>query len=318
MTQVALPAGVPVEQLGGLPPGVEVVTVDASGLGSARSAAALVVAPELAPALGELPALRNLELVQSLNAGVDWLAPHLPPGATLCSASGVHDAPVAEWVVGVTIAARRELPRWWADAREHRWDRRGNALVDADGIVADDLVDRHVVILGMGSIGRAVAERLRPFGAVVTGVASRARGDVLGPEALPGLLPGADVLVVLVPLTPATARVVDAAALAALPDGALVVNASRGGVLDQDALLAELRTGRLRAALDVTDPEPLPPEHPLWDAPGLLLTPHVAGSVRRWRRRAHAFAGEQLRRWAAGEPLRNVVVASRAPEGSQR
>ena len=160
-----------------------------------------------------------------------------------------------------------------------------------------------VLIVGHGSIGRAVAARLAPFGARVIGVARHARDDAQPVSVLPGLLPQADVVVNLLPLTPETDRCVDATFLARMKPGGLFVNAGRGKTVDTDALLEALRAGRIRAALDVTDPEPLPANHPLWEAPNILITPHIAGAVARWEARGYRFAGEQIRRLAAAEPL---------------
>jgi phosphoglycerate dehydrogenase-like enzyme len=165
-----------------------------------------------------------------------------------------------------------------------------------------------VLIVGGGSIGTAIARRLAPFEVPVTLVARRGRPGVYAVSELPSLLPAADVVVLSVPLTEETTGMVDARFLAALPDGALVVNAARGPVVDTPALTAELATGRIGAALDVTDPEPLPADHPLWTMPNVLMTPHVAGSVRGLLPRAYRLVGEQVRRYVAGEPLVNVVV----------
>jgi phosphoglycerate dehydrogenase-like enzyme len=165
-----------------------------------------------------------------------------------------------------------------------------------------------VVSLGHGSIGRAVEERLAPFGTRIAGVVSRARDGLHGADELPELLPGADALVVLLPLTDATRGSVDAATLARLPDGAVVVNAGRGAVVDAAALREEVCSGRLRAVLDVTDPEPLPEDDPLWRAGGTLaITGHHAGDSEQADERAAALAVEQVLRWARGEPLENVV-----------
>jgi phosphoglycerate dehydrogenase-like enzyme len=163
-----------------------------------------------------------------------------------------------------------------------------------------------VLVLGYGSIGRAVATRLAPFGVRAVGIARRAREGVEPPEALARLLPEADAVVVLLPHTPETDRLVDAAFLARMKPGAILINAARGRIVHTEALVQALHARRVRAALDVTDPEPLPPDHPLWRAPNVLITPHVAGAVARWRARAHRFAGEQIRRYAAGQPLLNV------------
>ena len=165
-----------------------------------------------------------------------------------------------------------------------------------------------MLVVGLGSIGRLVQTRLEAMGTTVIGVASHAREDVRGIDELPALLPEADAVVLLTPLTDATRHLIGAAELAAMPDGALVVNAARGPVLDTDALLAEVAGPRLRAVLDVTDPEPLPDDHPLWRAPGVLsVTPHIGGDSALGWRRACELAGDQLARWCAGEELLNVV-----------
>jgi phosphoglycerate dehydrogenase-like enzyme len=251
-----------------------------------------------------LPRMARLEVVQLLNAGVDWV-PTLPAGVRLCNGSGVHDGPVAEWVVAVILAMEKRLPHFVDRQREGRWDATAN-LAFADGVPARDVSGARVLIVGHGSIGRAVAVRLAAFGADVTGVARRERADTRPLPELPDLLPDADVVVLLAPATDETRGLVDAAFLDRMKDGALLVNAARGSLVDTDALTAAARAGRVRAALDATDPEPLPDGHPLWSTPGILVTPHVAGSSAHWQDRAYALVGDQLRRWAAGEPLRNV------------
>lgn len=248
----------------------------------------------------DLAALPALRVVQALSAGTDWIEARVPPWVTLCSARGARDAVVAEWVVGALLGATSGL---LVAARERAW--RYAPPVE--------LLGATVVIVGYGSIGRAVAARLEPFGVTVRGVARRAREreGVHGVDALPALLPEADAVVLLTPLTEATRGQFDAAMLARMRDGALLVNAGRGATVDTGALLAELRSGRLRAVLDVVDPEPLPDDHPLWQAPGLLaLSPHVAGDSPAADARAARLAGEQLARFARGEPLRNVVRAA--------
>jgi phosphoglycerate dehydrogenase-like enzyme len=238
----------------------------------------------------------GVRLVQVLSAGTDWIEPHVPPGATLCNARGTRDAPVSEWVLAALLGAYSGL---LAAAHARRWTRPQT----------DELAGKTVLILGHGSIGRAAEARLEPFGARVVGVASHARDGVHGVDELRALLPDADALVVLLPLDDATRGLVDAAMLGRLRDGALVVNAGRGPVVDAGALERELATGRLRAVLDVTDPEPLPDDHPLWRAEGLLaITGHLAGDSRVADARAARFAAEQLGRLVAGEPLENVVV----------
>jgi len=246
--------------------------------------------------------LPNVKVVQSLSAGVDWLLPVAPQGVTVCAAVGVHDGPVSEWVVGAVLAMNRRLPEFIASQQRGEWNREAG-----EGDSSEDLDGRTVVIVGHGSIGRALALRLAPFGASVIGVARHARSDARPVSALPQLLPLADVVVDLLPLTAATERFVDRAFFASMRPGALFVNAGRGRTVDTGALLEALNSQRLRAALDVMDPEPLPDGHPLWRAPNCLITPHVAGSVPRWRIRSHRFAGEQVRRYVAGEPLAGVA-----------
>ncbi len=249
--------------------------------------------------MGRMP---NLRVVQTLTAGVDNVLAALPRGVTLCNAAGVHDASTAELAVGLTIASLRHLDDFARAMPEGRWsyDR------------YEALADKRVLIVGFGSIGRAIARRLDGFECEVTAVARTARAvdgiDVHAIEELPGLLPDADVVILIVPLTSETRRMVDADFLARMRDGALLVNISRGPVVDTDALLAECASGRLRAALDVTDPEPLPADHPLWRTPGVLISPHVGGNTSAFLPRARRLVATQLMGWARGDPLVNVVV----------
>ena len=242
--------------------------------------------------------LSGLRVVQLQSAGYDGVAERLPAGVTLCNAAGVHDDATAEHAVGLVLASLRGIPE---AVRSHgHWE---------SDKMRRSLADSRVMILGYGSIGRALAERLVPMKAVVTAVASREREDDLvgrvhGIADLTTLLPEQDVVVVLVPLTDAT-RGLLGATLALLPDDALVVNVARGPVVDTDAVLRH--AGRLRFALDVTDPEPLPDGHPLWDAPGVLVTPHVAGGTTAMLPRISALVREQVQRMVAGEPVINVV-----------
>jgi phosphoglycerate dehydrogenase-like enzyme len=244
--------------------------------------------------LEELPQARGVQVVQTLSAGTDWIEDAIPPGVTLCSARGARDVPVAEWVVGALLGDATGLLR---SARDREWRH----------YRPREVAGSTVVILGHGSIGEAVRRRLQALRAEIVAVAAHARPGVHGVEDVAALLPTADAVVVLVPLTDDTRGMVDAAFLAQMRDGALLLNAGRGPVVDTDALLAEVQAGRLRAALDVVDPEPLPADHPLWDAPGVTITPHASGDSEAGDRRAQRLAGEQLARFARGEPLINVV-----------
>lgn len=246
--------------------------------------------------LDRMPALR---VAQTLTAGYEAVLPLLSPATTLCNGRGLHDASTAEHALGLILAAQRDLATWRDQQRQCRWEAH----------FTRSLADSRVVIVGYGSIGRALEHRLRAAEAEVVRVASRARPDehIHGVDELADLLTDADVVVLVLPDTPETRHLLDAPMLAALPDDALVVNVGRGRTVDTAALAAETATGRLRAALDVTDPEPLPADNPLWTHPGVLITPHVAGGSATFYPRARRFVAEQLHRLAAGMPLRNVV-----------
>lgn len=306
---VTLPDPEWLEAVRPLPDGVtaRVWDVDAPAravLGEDADRVTAVVLPYSAPApavpdLGELPGLR---LVQSLSAGVDDLLARLPDGVPLANAAGVHDASTSELAVALALASLRGIDDAVRDAEQARWRpvrRRG-------------LADSRVLVLGTGRIGAAIADRLLPFEVDLVRVASRARTDERGAvhavDELPELLPGADVVVVVLPLTDATRGIVDTAFLAAMPEGSLLVNVGRGALVDTGALLAELRSARLHAALDVVDPEPLPADHPLWGAPNLILTPHVGGGTAAMRPRAVALLRGQFQRLAAGEEPANLVT----------
>ncbi|HST81551.1 MAG TPA: 2-hydroxyacid dehydrogenase [Kineosporiaceae bacterium] len=262
------------------------------------SAVELYVMPYGRPAARDLIAqLPSLRALQVLTAGFDDVLAVLPDGVELHNGTGLHDASTAEHALALILAAQRDLPRWAADQQAQRWAPR----------YTRSLADSRVLIVGYGNIGRAIEQRLLPFETTVTRMARRARpeDDVHPIEDLHRLLPEADVLVLVLPQNEQTQGLLGAAELALLPDDALVVNVGRGPALNTAALLAE--RGRIRAALDVVDPEPLPPGHPLWAAPGVYLTPHVAGGSATFPPRARRFIDDQLRRWASGEPLINRV-----------
>jgi phosphoglycerate dehydrogenase-like enzyme len=250
------------------------------------------------PASKRLRDVPSLKVVQTRSAGVDWILEHVPEGVTLCSAKGARDPAMAEWVLWAILA----------DVKATRTALEQQAAREWEHLDLRDLEGARVLILGHGSIGVAVEERLAPFGvADIVRVARRARDGVHGVEELESLLPDADVVVNLLPATPQTNGLLDARMLAAMRPGALLVNAGRGATVDTDAVLEALEAGRIRAVLDVVDPEPLAPEHPLWGAPNLILTPHSAGDTPGAERASWKLAGEQLRRYAAGEELINVV-----------
>ncbi|WP_354637886.1 2-hydroxyacid dehydrogenase [Kitasatospora camelliae] len=297
----------PPQELGGLPAGLRALVWDGTGApppGGELASVELFTVPytRTAAALPLLPRMPRLRVVQSLSAGVEELLPHLPAGVTLCNARGVHDASTAEHAVTLLLAVLRGIPGFVRDQREERW---------VAGGFRPALADRRVLVLGYGSIGAAVEARLLPFECEVVRVARTPRPSVRGPvhglAELAGLLPRVDAVVLTLPLTADSRGLVDAGFLRRMRKGAVLVNVGRGAVVDTAALLAELRTGRLSAALDVTDPEPLPPGHPLWTAPNTLISPHAAATTSAFRPRALALIRAQLARYAAGEPLANVV-----------
>ncbi|MEU4080704.1 2-hydroxyacid dehydrogenase [Streptomyces venezuelae] len=262
--------------------------------------------PEIA--VRPLAAMTSVRIVQTLSAGIDHVTPGidaLPPGVALCNAKGVHEASTAELTLALILASLRGIPGFVRGQDAEEW-RAG---------FYPALADKSVLIVGYGSIGAAIEDRLAPFEcARVVRVARSARTTARGPvhplAELPALLPQADVVVLSTPLTPETRHLADAGFLARMKDGALLVNVARGPVVDTAALLKEVETGRITAALDVTDPEPLPAGHPLWHAPGVLVSPHVGGSTSAFMPRAKRLIAGQLRRFAAGEEPVNVLLTT--------
>ena len=293
--------------LGEVPDGVDIeVCPDSQTLPSDPADVAFWVPPVGATtrATDILPKLTGVKVIQLLSAGADAWIGHVPADVRLCDARGVHDASVAEWVIGAVVGSLRQFPAFARAQEREEW------TSDAGFLPTPELTGARVLIVGAGSIGRAIERHMAPFGVTVGRVARTARPaeDVHGVDELPDLLPYADVVVLVVPLTEQTRGLVDARFLAAMPDGALLVNAARGPVVDTAALLTEVAGGRISAALDVTDPEPLPAGHPLWKLPNVFLTPHIGGAVQGLLPRAYGLAGEQLRRFRSGVPLLNLVV----------
>lgn len=319
--RIGIPAEVDPSLFRHLPPGLDIVRMDAAS--DAETAPPLELDMWVLPlfprqAAAVRPQIRSAHVVQSLLAGVDAYLPLIPAGATLCDAQGVHDVPVAEWIVAVTLATLKYLPFYQHVQEAGEWDRRGQAtqlyrnahpedVSEYPAPVEEELAGSTVLIVGYGSIGQAVEARLAPFGVTIQRIGRRRREGVEPEDRLDDLLPHADVIVLLVPLTEHTRGMISSKRLAAMKRGALLVNAARGPVVDTDALVAELHRGRIRAAVDVTEPEPLPARHPLWSAPNLLITPHIAGASPRFMERAMALLGEQCRRYLAGQPLAHVV-----------
>ena len=306
MTVISLPDRSWIDLVGPVE-GVDVVQWDLSGDAPRQDEITFVVPPYLGSPrwerLGKLPGLR---VVQLLSAGYDNVLEALPAGVLLANAAGVHDASTAELAVTLTLSSLRGIPEFVAAQGRSQWLPVENR---------QSLADKRVLILGYGGIGVAIARRLSGFEVSLTAVATRARaGDELVPsvhgvDELASLLPEQDVVILILPLSDATEGLVDRDFLASMPDGSLLVNVSRGKVVDTSALVEATRSGRIRAALDVTDPEPLPPDHPLWQTPGVLISPHVGGATSAFAPRAVALLREQIAAFSGESPLRNVVNA---------
>jgi phosphoglycerate dehydrogenase-like enzyme len=285
--------------------GVEMVPWDLAAEPPRRDEVSFVVPPYLgSPAWQRLGSLPRLRVVQLLTAGYETALAALPAGVQLANAAGVHDTSTAELAVTLTLSSLRGIPEFVAAQGRSQW---------LPSEYWPSLADKRVLILGYGGIGAAIARRLSGFEVALTAVASRARaGDgfvalVHGVDELPALLPEQDVVIVIVPLLESTKGLVDRDFLASMREGALLVNVSRGKVVDTEALGQAIGSGRIRAALDVTDPEPLPPDHPLWQMPGVLISPHVGGASTAFVPRAVALLRDQLGAFAAGRSLRGVV-----------
>jgi phosphoglycerate dehydrogenase-like enzyme len=297
-------------RLGHIPAGLELDFYRADGdeLPRTIGEVAFYVLPYMkgTAVLDKVSEMPRLEVVQTLTAGYEDVLPLLPDEVTLCNAAGLHDTSTAELAVALALASGRQLGLFARNQLSGTWDQRPGR----------SLADQRVLIVGYGHIGAAIEARLLAFEvASVTRVSRRGR---TGPppvhpfDDLPALLPAADVVFVAAPHTPETEGLFGARNLGLLPDGALLVNVARGKLVDTAALLAELSSGRITAALDVTSPEPPPPGHPLWHAPGVLISPHVGGASSAFAPRAGRLIAAQLARFAAGEPLANIVRPGRS------
>lgn len=270
-----------------------------------------------------VPHLRGVKLVLSLMAGTEWIPAAMGPHVTICNARGAHSISTAEWTLSAILAMLKHFPLFLEIQRSGEWKRRFEASAEYERISGDarshyppvmleELTAKTVLLIGHGSIGQEIERMLQPFHVNLIRLARTARENpmVHGVRELDALLPQAEIVVLILPATTETRRLIDARQFALMQQGALLVNAARGPIVNTDALVEALQSGKIRAALDVTDPEPLPDGHPLWKCPNLLITPHVAGSSPEFARRALKTAADELRRYMAGEPLRNVVQAA--------
>jgi phosphoglycerate dehydrogenase-like enzyme len=249
-------------------------------------------------AIAQIGAMKNLRVIQSPNAGVDDLLQVRPSGVTLCNAAGVHDASTAELAVSLAIASRRGFASFALAQVAQEWRHERKSC----------LTDSKVAIVGYGNIGKTIAKMLSNFEVSVVCFSKSGRDGSLAFDQFDDLLPTFDVIILILPLTSQTQHLMDARRLAAMKDGAALVNLARGPIVDTDALITELYSGRINAALDVTDPEPLPAGHPLWSAPNLIITPHIGGDTDAFEPRARKLIEEQLARFASGQKLLNIVA----------
>lgn len=270
-----------------------------------------------------VPHLRGVKLVLSMMAGTEWIPAAMGPHVTICNARGAHNISTAEWTISAMLAMMKHFPLFFEIQRSGEWKRRFQATAEYENLTGDtrvlyppvmleELTGKTVMLVGYGSIGKEIERMLKPFHVELIRVARRARENppVYPVSEMDALLPKAHVVVLILPATAETRHLIDARQLSLIQKGTLLVNAARGPIVNTDALVEALESRRIRAALDVTDPEPLPDGHPLWKCPNLLITPHVGGSSPEFARRSLNVAADELRRYMAGEPLRNVVQAA--------
>jgi phosphoglycerate dehydrogenase-like enzyme len=269
------------------------------------------------------PHLRGVKLVLAMMAGTEWIPATVGPHVTICNAQGAHNISTAEWTLTAILASLKYFPLYYDIQKSAKWTRRFEASAHYATVTGDrravyppvmqeELTGKSVLLVGYGSIGKEIERMLAPFHVKLQRVARtpRTQPKVHPVSELDGLLPNAQVVILIVPSTADTRHLINVPRLALMQQGALLVNAARGPVVDTDALVAALQSGRIRAAVDVTDPEPLPPDHPLWSCPNLLITPHIGGSTPQFSPRALATAAAELGRYMRGEPLRNVVQSA--------
>ncbi len=322
MMRVGYPARIDASLLSVMPAGAEMIRLEA---GLDHDVNLDVWIPDaLTPRAKEIwQHLRGVKLVLSLMAGTEWIPETVGPQVTICNARGAHNIATAEWTVAAIFASLKYVPLYCEIQASGNWRRRKEAaalyarLHPEEGaiyppVMQEELADRKVLMVGYGSIGKDIERMLGPFDIEMTRVARTARTEpIVHPVSeLDQLLPDADIVILILPLTPESHGLIGAREMSLMKQGALLVNAARGPIVQTDALVNALNAGRIRAAIDVTDPEPLPEGHPLWKCPNLYITPHIGGSSPRFMQRALKVVAEELERYMKGEPLQNVVQAA--------
>ena len=322
MFRVGFPAILDSELLTVIPEGVEPIPLP-DGLDHAVEIDVWIPDPYATRALRVWPHLRGVRLVLSLMAGTEWLPGTVGPHVTICNARGAHNISTAEWTLSAILAMLKYLPLYLDIQRSGDWRRRSEVSRLYQQLTQDqrpyhppvkleELTGKTVMLVGHGSIGKDIERLLEPFRVNIIRVARTPRSHPLvhSVAELDSLLPSADVIVLILPLTAESRGLIGGHQLSLMRQGALLVNVARGDVVQTDALVKALNSGRIRAALDVTDPEPLPVDHPLWRCPNLLITPHIGGSSPQFDARSLHVAMDELRRYIKGEPLHNVVQAA--------
>jgi phosphoglycerate dehydrogenase-like enzyme len=321
MLRVGYPNTIAAELLRDFPEGVELISLSDT-LDHDVEIDVWIPDPYPARAMRTWPHLRGVRLVLSLMAGTEWIPSTVGPHVTICNAHGAHNISTAEWTIGAILAMLKYFPFYLEMQKAGEWKRRFQASANYVAITGDtrplyppvmleELAGKTVLLVGYGSIGKEIERMLAPFDVDILRIARTARTEpqVHPVSELDTLLPLAQVVVLILPSTAETYHLIASPQLALMRQGTLLVNAARGPIVDTDALVQSLHSGRIRAAVDVTDPEPLPDGHPLWSCPNLLITPHVGGSSPQFAPRAVRVAIGELRRFIAGEPLKNVVQA---------
>jgi phosphoglycerate dehydrogenase-like enzyme len=322
MLRVGYPAILSAELFSNFPAEVELIPLP-DGLDHEMEIDIWIPDPYPARAMRIWPHLSGVRLVLSLMAGTEWIPGTVGPHVTICNARGAHNISTAEWTVSAILAMLKYIPFYLDVQREGVWKRRFEASAQYARITGDtrpiyppvmleELTGKSVLLVGYGAIGKEIERMLAPFHVNLKRVARTARSEpcVHAVSQLDSLLPHAEIVILILPSTAESHHLIGSRQLALMRQGALLVNAARGPIVDTDALVEALNSGRIRAALDVTDPEPLPEGHPLWSCPNLLITPHVAGSTPQFAPRSLKTAENELRRYISGEPLHNVVQAA--------
>ena len=315
MLRVGYPATISADLLRDFPEGIELIPVS-DKMDHDVEIEVWIPDPYSTRAMRAWPHLRGVKLVLSMMAGTEWIPPVVGPHVTICNAHGAHNISTAEWTLAAILAMLKYFPLYLDIQRSGVWKRRfeasahyaeitGYTRADYPPVMNEELTGKTVLLVGYGAIGKEIERMLAPFDVEMLRVARSARSEpkVHAVSELDSLLPRAEVVVLILPASAETRGLIGSRQFALMRQGALLVNAARGPIVDTDALVEALKSGRIRAALDVTDPEPLPEGHPLWKCPNLLLTPHVGASTPQFSPRALRTAAEELRRYMNGEPL---------------